>query len=209
MRFASVFEFYGAVVAYVVTTSTCMSAIQRANCYRKGHDGDCEYGGNFHMLVFGVVQIFMSQIPDLHSMVLVSIVSATMSFSYSSIGLGLGFAQVIVYRCNMGSSDLQIQTEQCRLLGEPEPSKAIALGLPCFKASNLSFLLFLLYLHVYISVLITFNMPFSLPITIMGMSILHKITGKEEFINIGSKVSNYFYPQKDSILSSALGVQSG
>ncbi|KAJ0768714.1 putative amino acid transporter, transmembrane domain-containing protein [Helianthus annuus] len=78
-------SFYGAAVAYV-----------KANCYHKeGHDGDCEYGGNFHMLVFGVVQIFMSQIPDLHSMVFVSVVSATMSFSYSSIGLGLGFAQVI------------------------------------------------------------------------------------------------------------------
>ncbi|MFS8028536.1 hypothetical protein Hanom_Chr16g01511731 [Helianthus anomalus] len=73
-----------------------MCVIQKVNCYHKeGHDGDCEYGGNFHMLVFGVVQIFKSQIPDLHSMVLVSIVSATMSFSYSSIGLGLGFAQVI------------------------------------------------------------------------------------------------------------------
>ncbi|MFS7922243.1 putative amino acid transporter, transmembrane domain-containing protein [Helianthus anomalus] len=89
-------SFYGAAVAYVVTTSTCVSAIQKANCYHKeGHDGDCEYGGNFHMLVFGAVQIFMSQIPDLHSMVFVSVVSATMSFSYSSIGLGLGFAQVI------------------------------------------------------------------------------------------------------------------
>ncbi|KAM0029419.1 putative amino acid transporter, transmembrane domain-containing protein [Helianthus debilis subsp. tardiflorus] len=89
-------SFYGAAVAYVVTTSTCVSAIQKASCYHKeGHDGDCEYGGNFHMLVFGVVQIFMSQIPDLHSMVFVSVVSATMSFSYSSIGLGLGFAQVI------------------------------------------------------------------------------------------------------------------
>lgn len=47
------------------------------------------------MLMFGVVQIIMSQIPDFHSMVLVSVIAAVMSFCYSSIGFGLGFAQVI------------------------------------------------------------------------------------------------------------------
>ncbi|KAM0000816.1 hypothetical protein Hdeb2414_s0406g00887171 [Helianthus debilis subsp. tardiflorus] len=86
---------YTDAVRVILGEKTRGYAVCFTNCYRKGHDGDCEYGGNFHMLVFGVVQIFMSQIPDLHSMVLVSIVSATMSFSYSSIGLGLGFAQVI------------------------------------------------------------------------------------------------------------------
>ncbi|KAJ0593608.1 putative amino acid transporter, transmembrane domain-containing protein [Helianthus annuus] len=89
-------SFYGTAVAYVVTTSTCMRAILKANCYHKeGRDGDCEYGGNTYMLLFGVVQILMSQIPDFHSMVLVSVVAAIMSFCYSSIGLGLGLAQVI------------------------------------------------------------------------------------------------------------------
>lgn len=47
------------------------------------------------MLLFGVVQIFMSQIPDFHSMEWVSIVAAIMSFTYSSIGLGLGATKVI------------------------------------------------------------------------------------------------------------------
>ncbi|KAK9077631.1 hypothetical protein SSX86_005968 [Deinandra increscens subsp. villosa] len=89
-------SFYGTGVAYVVTTATCMRAILKANCYhREGRDGDCEYGGSFYMLLFGVVQVFMSQIPDFHSMVLVSVVAAMMSFCYASIGLGLGFAQVI------------------------------------------------------------------------------------------------------------------
>ncbi|KAJ0810037.1 putative amino acid transporter, transmembrane domain-containing protein [Helianthus annuus] len=39
--------------------------------------------------------ILMSQILDFHSMVLVSVVAAIMSFCYFSIGLGLGSAQVI------------------------------------------------------------------------------------------------------------------
>ena len=37
----------------------------------------------------------MSFIPDLHNMTWVSVVATIMSFTYSFIGLGLGFAQVI------------------------------------------------------------------------------------------------------------------
>lgn len=47
------------------------------------------------MLVFGGIQIVMSQIPDFHNMAWLSVVAALMSFAYSSIGLGLSFAQVI------------------------------------------------------------------------------------------------------------------
>lgn len=47
------------------------------------------------MLVFGAVQIVMSQIPDFHNMEWLSIVAAIMSFTYSFIGLGLGSAKVI------------------------------------------------------------------------------------------------------------------
>ncbi|KAL7585105.1 probable amino acid permease 7 isoform X1 [Lactuca sativa] len=89
-------NFFGTGVAYVVTTSTCMIAIQKSNCYHKeGQEATCEYSGNLYMFLFGVIQIVMSQIPDFHSMVWVSIVAAIMSFCYSSIGLGLGVAKVI------------------------------------------------------------------------------------------------------------------
>lgn len=37
----------------------------------------------------------MSQIPDFHNMAWLSVVAAIMSFSYSSIGLGLGLVKVI------------------------------------------------------------------------------------------------------------------
>ena len=47
------------------------------------------------MLLFGVVQVVMSQIPDFHNMEWLSVVAAIMSFTYSFIGFGLGLAQVI------------------------------------------------------------------------------------------------------------------
>ncbi|GKB37975.1 probable amino acid permease 7 isoform X2, partial [Tanacetum coccineum] len=89
-------NFYGTGVAYVVTTATCMSAIWKSNCYhKKGHEASCEYDGNVYMFLFGVIQIVMSQIPDFHSMMWVSVVAAIMSFCYASIGFGLGVATVV------------------------------------------------------------------------------------------------------------------
>ncbi|KAK9145592.1 hypothetical protein Sjap_005495 [Stephania japonica] len=88
---------FGTGIAYVITTSTSMRAIQRSNCLheKKSEAASCAYGDSFYMLVFGAVQIFFSQIPDFHNMEWLSIVAATMSFSYSSIGFALGLAQVI------------------------------------------------------------------------------------------------------------------
>uniref|UniRef100_A0A6N2LA53 Amino acid transporter transmembrane domain-containing protein n=1 Tax=Salix viminalis TaxID=40686 RepID=A0A6N2LA53_SALVM len=87
---------YGTAIAYVITTSTSMRAIQRSNCYhRQGRKASCEYGTAIYMLLFGMVQIVMSQIPDFHNMEWLSVIAAIMSFTYSFIGFGLGVAQVI------------------------------------------------------------------------------------------------------------------
>ncbi|KAJ6332490.1 hypothetical protein OIU77_008547 [Salix suchowensis] len=87
---------YGTGIAYTVTAAISMRAIQKSNCYHKeGHEATCEYEGSLYMLLFGVVQVVLSQIPDFHNLKWLSIVSAIMSVSYASIGFALGFAQVI------------------------------------------------------------------------------------------------------------------
>ncbi|KAK4753365.1 hypothetical protein SAY87_022163 [Trapa incisa] len=87
---------YVTAVAYVITVSNSMRAVHRANCYHKeGHKARCKSENGFYMVVFGAVQIFMSQIPDFHNMAWLSWLAAIMSFCYSSIGLGLGFAKII------------------------------------------------------------------------------------------------------------------
>ncbi|CAN7089802.1 unnamed protein product [Brassica rapa subsp. narinosa] len=96
----------GVGVAYTIVTATCIRAIFRSNCYhRKGHYATCSYGdkNNYFMLLFGVLQIFMSQIPNFHNMLWLSVVAAVMSFAYSSIGLGLAFGQIIENRQIEGS----------------------------------------------------------------------------------------------------------
>ncbi|CAK7339351.1 unnamed protein product [Dovyalis caffra] len=87
---------YGTSIAYVVASDTSMRAIQKSKCYRKeGYEGDCEYGGSLYILLFGAVQLVLSQLPDFHNIQWLSILAAIMSFAYSITGLTLGFAQVI------------------------------------------------------------------------------------------------------------------
>jgi amino acid permease len=95
---------YGCAVAYVITSAASVKAIEKSNCYHKeGHDATCNYGDTIFMLLFGGVQIIVSQIPDFHNMAWLSIVAAIMSFTYSFIGLGLGFAKVVDNREIKGS----------------------------------------------------------------------------------------------------------
>lgn len=87
---------YGFGIAYTITSGISMRAIQESNCYHKeGHDAPCTYGDTYYMLLFGVVQITLSQLPDFHGIQWLSVVAAIMSFTYALIGLGLGVAKVI------------------------------------------------------------------------------------------------------------------
>ncbi|CAI9088868.1 OLC1v1023316C1 [Oldenlandia corymbosa var. corymbosa] len=87
---------YGTGVAYTITATKSVRAIQKSNCYhREGHSANCGHDDSKFMLIFGAVQILMSQIPDFHNMAWLSIIAAAMSFSYSFIGLGLGLAKII------------------------------------------------------------------------------------------------------------------
>jgi hypothetical protein len=73
-----------------------MLAIRRANCFHgKGDANPCKISSTPYMLMFGVAQVFFSQIPDFDQISWLSMLAAAMSFTYSSIGLGLGIVQVI------------------------------------------------------------------------------------------------------------------
>lgn len=68
----------------------------RANCYHdRGHDADCRFNESMFMIMFGLVQVVVSQIPNFHDMAWLSILAAIMSFCYASIGFILGFAKVV------------------------------------------------------------------------------------------------------------------
>lgn len=82
---------------FVIVYAICRRAIQRANCYhRYGHDAPCSVGGDgYYMLLFGLAQVVLSQIPGFREMTGLSVFAAVMSFFYSFVGVGLGVAKVI------------------------------------------------------------------------------------------------------------------
>ncbi|KAH0437044.1 hypothetical protein IEQ34_026307 [Dendrobium chrysotoxum] len=87
---------FGVAVGYTIASSISMMAIRRSNCFHeKGHRSPCHISSNPYMIIFGVTQIVFSQIPDFDQIWWLSIVAAVMSFTYSSIGLALGIAQVV------------------------------------------------------------------------------------------------------------------
>ncbi|CAM0902155.1 unnamed protein product [Alopecurus aequalis] len=91
---------YGIGVAYTLTTAVCLGAIKKSNCYHAHGRGAARCGSDaseqhLFMLLFGVAQLVLSFIPNFHSMAWLSAVAAAMSFTYATIGLGLGLAKTV------------------------------------------------------------------------------------------------------------------
>ncbi|BAF19767.1 amino acid permease 3 [Oryza sativa Japonica Group] len=86
----------GTAIGYTITASISAAAVHKANCYHKnGHDADCGVYDTTYMIVFGVVQIFFSMLPNFSDLSWLSILAAVMSFSYSTIAVGLSLARTI------------------------------------------------------------------------------------------------------------------
>ncbi|PHU12880.1 putative amino acid permease 7 [Capsicum chinense] len=115
-------SFCGTGIAYVITSATSMREIQISNCYHKGGEkAHCQTGMTIFMLIFGIVEIATSQIPDFHNMAWLSVVAALMSFCYATIGLGLGFSNVIV---PIGVGSVENKSIKGSIVGIPTRSSA-------------------------------------------------------------------------------------
>uniref|UniRef100_A0A7N0TPM3 Amino acid transporter transmembrane domain-containing protein n=1 Tax=Kalanchoe fedtschenkoi TaxID=63787 RepID=A0A7N0TPM3_KALFE len=88
----------GAGVGYTIASSLSMLAVQKSSCLHRngGASGEasCKMNSNPYMIAFGVAQIFLSQIPGFTELWWLSYVAAVMSFTYSSIGVAIGFVKV-------------------------------------------------------------------------------------------------------------------
>ncbi|PON59229.1 Amino acid transporter, transmembrane domain containing protein [Trema orientale] len=85
----------GIGVGYTIATSISMMAIHRSNCFHKNsRKSPCRTPSNPYMIIFGIIEIVLSQIPGLDQVWWLSIVASVMSFTYSGIGLGLAIAKI-------------------------------------------------------------------------------------------------------------------
>ncbi|KHG27248.1 Amino acid permease 3 -like protein [Gossypium arboreum] len=86
---------FGVAIGYTIASSISMMAIKRSNCFHASRGKNpCHMNSNPYMIGFGIAEIIFSQIPDFDQLWWLSIVAAVMSFTYSTIGLGLGIAKV-------------------------------------------------------------------------------------------------------------------
>ncbi|GLT56911.1 hypothetical protein SLA2020_299240 [Shorea laevis] len=86
---------FGVAIGYTIASAISMMSIKRSNCFHES-DGknSCHMNINPYMIAFGTVEIIFSQIPDFDQLWWLSIDAAVMSFTYLSIGLGLGIAKI-------------------------------------------------------------------------------------------------------------------
>ncbi|KAL3532928.1 hypothetical protein ACH5RR_006449 [Cinchona calisaya] len=85
----------GFTVGYIITSANSMVAIKRSNCFHKyGHSAGCHTKNNPFIITFGIIQIVLSQVRDIHQLSFLSVVTTTMCFCHASIAIGLSIAQV-------------------------------------------------------------------------------------------------------------------
>ena len=68
------------------------------------------------MLIFGAFQVVFSQIPDFDRLWFLSILAAVMSFSYSSIGLGLAIGKTTGEQACANTFDIEHLSTTLKLL---------------------------------------------------------------------------------------------
>ncbi|XP_045827787.1 probable amino acid permease 7 [Trifolium pratense] len=97
---------YGFGIAFVITTSISLRAIQNSfSRHNKENETVSEFADAYYMLIFGIVQIVLSQIPNLHNINWLSVVAAITSFAYCFIGMGLSIMQIMENGYAKGSID--------------------------------------------------------------------------------------------------------
>ncbi|KAG8660504.1 amino acid permease 3 [Manihot esculenta] len=102
--FVQYLNLFGVAIGYTIASSISMMAVKRSNCFHKsGGKNPCRMNANPYMIAFGITEIIFSQIPDFDQLWWLSIAAAVMSFTYSTIGLGLGIAKVVENGKFMGS----------------------------------------------------------------------------------------------------------
>ncbi|KAI7727956.1 hypothetical protein M8C21_002801, partial [Ambrosia artemisiifolia] len=85
----------GTSIGYAITSAISMAAVKRSNCFHMyGHNNGCHTLNNTYVLIFGAIEIVLSQIPNFHELSLVSVVATIMSFAYAGIGIALSVAKI-------------------------------------------------------------------------------------------------------------------
>ncbi|XP_011005424.1 PREDICTED: amino acid permease 8-like isoform X1 [Populus euphratica] len=86
---------WGTMIGYTVTTAISIASVKRSTCFHdKGHNAKCGVSGNLYMLIYGAIEIFLSQCPNLEKVAILSVIASVTSFAYALIALYLSTAKL-------------------------------------------------------------------------------------------------------------------
>ncbi|KAK6916296.1 Amino acid transporter, transmembrane domain [Dillenia turbinata] len=84
-----------ATIGYTVTAGISMVTVGNTSClHRYGHDAGCHRSNTPYMIIFGCIELILSQIPNFHQLSFLSTLAAIMSFAYSFIAVALSITKV-------------------------------------------------------------------------------------------------------------------
>ncbi|CAM8930015.1 unnamed protein product [Rhodiola kirilowii] len=101
VKFCGIIQYlnlFGVAIGYTIAAALSMMAVKILRCLHthggvKG-DSSCKINSNPYMIAFGVMQLFLSQIPGFDQLRWLTAVAAVMSFTYSTIGLALSITKL-------------------------------------------------------------------------------------------------------------------
>ncbi|GKB51535.1 amino acid permease 6-like protein [Tanacetum coccineum] len=103
----------GTTIGYTITAAISIVAVKKSNCYHyNGHNEDCKSIYYQYMIMFGEIQIVLSQIQNFHKLSWLSMVATVMSIAYSTIGIGLSIAKA-AKESMYGTSLTGLEVELC------------------------------------------------------------------------------------------------
>ncbi|KAJ6433678.1 hypothetical protein OIU84_017387 [Salix udensis] len=86
---------WGTMIGYTVTTAISIASVKRTTCFHdKGRNAKCGVSGNLYMLIYGAIEIFLSQCPSLEKVTILSVIASVTSFAYALIALCLTTAKL-------------------------------------------------------------------------------------------------------------------
>ncbi|KAJ9145921.1 hypothetical protein P3X46_028248 [Hevea brasiliensis] len=86
---------WGTMIGYTVTTAISVATVKRTICFHlKGREAKCGVSGNLYMVIYGGMQIFLSQCPNLEKVAFLSVIAAVTSFAYALIALCLSIGKL-------------------------------------------------------------------------------------------------------------------
>ncbi|XP_044512066.1 amino acid permease 8-like [Mangifera indica] len=85
---------WGTMIGYTITATISAASLKKSTCFHaKGQNASCGVSGNLYMLIFGAIEIILSQCPNLEKITFLSIIASVTSFLYSAIALSLSIAK--------------------------------------------------------------------------------------------------------------------